>query len=220
MPTRLACRRFFVGLCIALSGCSHDSADAIVSRLHDPNVEVRRTATHSLVERPFNDSRVIEELAKNTADKNSELRYESVEALGKLGPAAKSTVPLLKLRLQDTEKNVRLRAAFSIQKIDPADPSFVPILAAAMREGDGRTLLEVGSLGPGAAWAVPTLSGLLTHESPKVRTLSARALGNIGPTASASKSALEAARNDPNTGVQKAATDALARVQKPAETAK
>ena len=40
----------------------------------------------------------------------------------------------------------RLRAAFSIQKIDPADQSFVPVLTGAMREGDGRTLLEVGAL--------------------------------------------------------------------------
>ena len=207
-------------MCIALAGCGHDPVDAIVAKLRDPNVEVRRAATHSFVEQPMNDNRVIEELTKNVSDKNSELRYESAEALGKLGPAAKSSLPLLRLRLQDGEKNVRLRAAFSIQKIDPADRSFVPVLTDAMREGDGRTLLEVGALGPNAAWAVPTFSGLLSHESPKVRTLAAKALGNIGPAASGAKIALEAARSDSNAGVQKAATDALARLQKPAETAK
>lgn len=220
MPIRLFCRRFYLGLCIALAGCGHNPIDAILARLHDPNVEVRRTTTHSLVEKPINDNRVIEELTKNVSDKSSELRYESVEALGKLGPAAKSSLPILKLRLQDGEKNVRLRAAFSIQKIDPADQSFVPVLTGAMREGDGRTLLEVGSLGPHAEWAVPTLSGLLSHESPKVRTLAAKALGNIGPAASGAKIELEAARRDSNAGVQKAATEALARVQKLAESAK
>ena len=222
IETRSRVARGLLGvmLSIALGGCGHDPVDAIVARLRDPNAEVRRTATHSLVEHPINDNRVIEELTKNVSDKSSELRYESAEALGKLGPAARSSLPLVILRLQDGDKNVRLRAAFSIHKIDPGDQSFVPVLAGAMREGDGRTLLEVGSLGPDAAWAVPTLSGLLTHESPKVRTLAARALGNIGPAASAAKTALEAARSDSNAGVQKAATDALARVQKPAETAK
>jgi HEAT repeat protein len=129
MSIRAFCRWLCAGWCIALGGCGHNSIDAVLAKLHDPNVEVRRLATHSLVEKPINDSRVIEELTRNTSDKNSELRYESVEALGKLGPAAKSSVPLLVLRLQDGEKNVRLRAAFSIQKIDPADQSFVPVLA-------------------------------------------------------------------------------------------
>jgi HEAT repeat protein len=209
-----------VGLCIALGGCAHDPVDAIVANLRDRNVEVRQAATNSLVEQPVNDSRVIKELTKNSSDKSSELRYKSTQALGKLGSAASSSLPLLRLRLQDLEKNVRLRAAFSIQKIDPADRSFVPVLTDAMREGDGRTLLEVGALGPQAAWAVPTLSQLLTHESPKVRTLAAKALGNIGPAASEAKMALEAARADSNAGVQKAANDALARMQKPAEAAK
>jgi HEAT repeat protein len=201
-----------VGLSIALGGCGLDPTNAFIAKLRDPNVEVRRAATRSLVEQPMNDRRVIEELTKNVSDKDSELRYDSAEALGKLGPAAISSLPLLKLRLQDSEKNVRLRAAFSIQRIDPADRSFVPVLTAAMREGDGRTLLEIGTLGPNAAWAVPTLSGLLSHESPKVRILAAKALGNIGPTASEAKPALEAAGRDSNAAVKTAAKEALNRI--------
>jgi HEAT repeat protein len=202
----------FIAICTALTGCGHDPVDNIVAKLRDPDVAVRRAATHSLVEQPVNNERVIEELTKNVSDKNTELRYESAEALGKLGPAAKSSLPLVKLRLQDGDKNVRLRAAFSIEKIDPADRSFVPVLIAAMREGDGRTLLEVGALGPNAAWAVPTLSGLLSHESFKVRSLSATALGNIGPAAISAKPNLEALRNDNNPTVKKAANDALNRI--------
>ena len=85
-------------------------------------------------------------------------------------------------------------------------------LADAMREGDGRILQEVAALGPSATWAVPTLSGLLTHSSPKVRTLAAKALGNMGSAASTAKAGLEAARNDPNAGVKTAADDALKRI--------
>jgi HEAT repeat protein len=213
--------RFFAALkmtlviaatCIAPCGCSRDPVGDVVAKLRDPNVEVRRAATHSLVEQPINDERVIEELTKNVSDKSAELRFESIEALSKLGPAAKSSLPLVKLRLQDGDKNVRLRAAFTIQKIDSADRSFVPVLAGAMQEGDGRTLLEVSALGPKAAWAAPTLIRLLSHESPKVRTLAARALGSIGPAASAARPELEAARGDSNAVVKTAANDALNRI--------
>jgi HEAT repeat protein len=213
MSIRAFCSGIFIALFIALGGCGHDPVDNVVAKLRDPDVDVRRAATHSLVERPVNNERVIEELTKNVSDKNTELRYESAEALGKLGPAAKSSLPLLKLRLQDRDKNVRLRAAFSIEKIDPSDRGFVPVLTAAMREGDGRTLLEVGALGPNAVWAVPTLSALLSHESFKVRSLSAAALGNIGPAAISAKPNLEALRSDSNSTVKKAANDALNRIK-------
>jgi HEAT repeat protein len=204
---------FFVALCLAPSGCGHDPIEEVVAKLRDPNVDVRRAAAHSLVVQPVNDERLIAALAKDTSDRDSEVRFESVEALGKLGPPAKSSLPLIALRLQDKERNVRIRAAFSIHKIDPADRTYVPVLVDAMREGDGRTLLEVAALGPDAAWAVPTLSGLLSHESPKVRTLAARALGSIGPAASAARPGLEAASRDSNAAVQTAATEALAHVQ-------
>jgi HEAT repeat protein len=132
-----------------------------------------------------------------------------------LGPAAKSSLPALKLALRDAEKPIRFRAAFSIEKIDPQERSFVPVLAAAMREGDGRTLLEVGAMGPDAVWAVPTLIGLLSHESPKVRALAARALGQIGPPAAAAKTALQQATRDSNAAVQGAAREALNRIGSP-----
>ena len=220
MSIRVSFSLLFVGLCIASGGCGRDPVDDLVAKLRDPNVEVRRAAAHALVVQPVNDERVIAELTKTVSDKDSEVRYESIEALGKLGPAAKSSLPLVRLRLEDGEKNVRLRAAFSIQKIDAADRSFVPVLTGAMREGDGRTLLEIGALGPNAAWAAPTLIELLSHASPKVRTLAARALGGVGPTSNEARVALGAAQRDSNAGVRKAATDALARLQKPAGTAK
>jgi HEAT repeat protein len=60
---------------------------------------------------------------------------------------------------------------------------------------------------------VPTLNGLLTHESFKVRALAAKALGSMGPAAIAAKPNLEALRNDSNPAVKAAAKDALARIQ-------
>ncbi len=79
MSIRVSFSLFFAGLCVALGGCGRDPVDAILTRLQDPDVEVRRAAAHSLVERPINDQRVIDELTKSVSDKDSEVRYASIE---------------------------------------------------------------------------------------------------------------------------------------------
>ena len=69
-------------------------------------------------------------------------------------------------------------------------------------------------MGEQAAWAVPTLIGLLSHEQAKVRALAAHTLGRIGPAASDAKAPLQRLLRDPNAAVQGAAHDALDRIQK------
>ena len=71
-----------------------------------------------------------------------------------------------------------MKAALAIQKIDRKNSSVVPVLIGAMREGDGRIFLEVGAMGEAGAWAVPTLVGLLSHESAKLRVGSPNARPN------------------------------------------
>jgi HEAT repeat protein len=202
-----------MALSIAPVGCGRDPASEVIAKLHDWNPGVRRAAVRDMVEHPPTDPRLIDELEKTLIDKDTEVRYLAVEAIGQMGPAARPNLPQMRMRLADQDKQVRLRAAFAIRKIDPTDPSFMPVLTGALGEGDGRTLLEVASLGPDACWAVPTLAKLLSHESFKVRTLAAKALGSIGATASTATPALEGARRDSNPGVQKAAAQALARIQ-------
>jgi HEAT repeat protein len=135
-----------------------------------------------------------------------------MNALGKIGPAAASSLPALTAALQDPEASLRLGAALAIEKIDPKNPSFVPVLVGAMRAGDGRILLEVGAMGKEGAWAVPTLIGLLSHESAKVRALAAQTLGRIGLTTSDAMAALQQTLRDPNVAVQGVAKEALNRL--------
>ena len=202
-----------VGFCCLLVGCARDPVSDRIARLSDPDAAVRRTAARSLRGQPRPDERVIAALTKSAADTDAEVRYVSIDALGQYGANAKSSLPVLKSALADSEKRVRLEAALAIPKIDRNDASFPPILISAMREGDGRTLLAVGAMGADAAWAVPTLIGLLSHPTPQVRALAARTLGRIGPAASTAKSALETARGDSNAAVQNAAKDALNRIE-------
>ncbi len=175
--------------------------------------ELRRAAAHAVAEKPVSDERVVAALAKCVADEDAELRYFAIDALGKIGPAAKSSTPTLKIALQDADPRVRLRAALSMARIDPQERSFMPAVVNSMREGDGNTLLEIGTMGPSAAWAVPTLAELVSHPLPQVRVLAAHDLGRIGPEASGALPALQRAMQDSNPAVKRAAEEATKRIR-------
>jgi HEAT repeat protein len=207
------CWRACLLICCLQLGCARDPASDLISRLNDANVAVRRDAARAIRDQPNADERIVAALTKSVTDSDVDVQCLSIEALAKLGQSDKSMVLRLKPALADTEKRVRLEAASAIAKIDPGDVSPRPVLIGAMREGEGRTLLAIGTMGADAAWAVPTLIGLLSHATPQVRALAARTLGRIGPPAKEAKSALEAARRDPNAAVQNAAKDALIRLQ-------
>jgi hypothetical protein len=89
-----------------------------------------------------------------------------------------------------------------------------------MRDGDGRLLQEVGTLREDAAWAVPTVIELLSHESAPMRALAAQTLGRIGVTDGGVEAALDRASRDPNVAVQTAAKFALRQIRAGTKDAK
>jgi HEAT repeat protein len=213
MSISVSYRLPYLGLCLLMFGCGGDSGDKLIAQLQNPDVEIRRAAARALSQQTKVDNRGIVALTKTVADTDAEVRRLSINALGKIGPAAESSLPALITALKDPEPSLRLRAALAIQKIDPKNLKFAPVLEGAMRAGDGRILLEVGAMGKDGVWAVPTLIGLLSHESAKVRALAAQTLGRIGPAASDATAALQRILQDPNAAVHGAARDALARLQ-------
>jgi HEAT repeat protein len=213
MSTSRLSRACFFLFGLTLSGCAQDPTGALISQLADSKVEVRRAAASALEGKPNAEERTIVALAKGAADGDAEVRYRSIAALGELGAAAKASLPSLKIALQDPEKQVRLRAALSICKIDPRDHSFEAVLISGMREGDGKTLLEVGEMGANAGFAVPILTALLGHASPQVRVLAANDLAQIGPAAASATAALKAAKQDSNPRVKRAAEAALEQIE-------
>jgi HEAT repeat protein len=192
-------------------GCG-DPVDKLVAQLTSSEVQIRRDAARELSKLSNSDPRVIDALTKCVADADIEVRVRSINALGNMRAAAKPSIAALESALKDTDHHVRVKAALAIQQIDLQNRSYVPVLVSEMRSGDGRLILQVGAMGAGAAWAVPTLIGLLSHESPPMRALAARTLGQIGPPAASAKSALQQTKRDPNAAVQAAARDALARI--------
>jgi HEAT repeat protein len=197
-----------------LTGCGGKAGAASgISGLESGDVDVRRIAVRELTQKPTLDDQEIGALTKCIADPDVEVRRASINAIGKCGPQAASALPMLIKALQDSDSAVRIRAALAIQKIDPKNPAFMPVLIAALRAGDGHVLLDVGAMGADGAWAVPTLTELLSHNLPQVRALAAQTLGRIGPTASSAKPALQQATRDLNLAVQTAARHALEQVQ-------
>jgi HEAT repeat protein len=196
----------------AACGCG-DPTDRLIAQLGDADTSARLAAARTLAENPITDERVLTALATSVSDSDAQVRFFAIKALAKCGPAARASVPALKSALTDSEKQNRIAAAFALLRIEPADRSFEPVLVSAMREGDGKTLLEVGQLGADAAWAVPTLIGLLTHQSPQVRVLAATDLGRIGPAARSAKGALQSALKDSNAAVKHAAKTSLERIE-------
>jgi hypothetical protein len=86
------------------------------------------------------------------------------------------------------------------------------VLRNALLDGNGPVFLEVARMGPSGAWAVPTLTSLLSHKHPPVRALAARALGGIGAPAMSALPSLQKALRDEKPVVRKAARIALDRI--------
>ena len=107
---------------------------------------------------------------------------------------------------------MRLAAALAIQKIGPANDVFVPVLVGALRAGEGGIFLEVEKMEGHAKWTVPTLNRLLSHPETKIRALTSRVLGQLGPTASDAESALNRTLRDPEEVVRKAARQAMEQI--------
>ncbi|HEY2881113.1 MAG TPA: HEAT repeat domain-containing protein [Pirellulales bacterium] len=196
-----------------LAGCSGNPTAKLETQLQDSDVELRRAAVRAIEQQANRDIALLPALTKSVADGDSEVRRLSIEALVKMGPSAQSAEPALVKALDDPELPVRLQAALAVQKLDPKSRSFVPVLDKQIRSGDGRLILTIGAMGKDAAWAVPALMALLTHESPKLKVLAAQTLGQIGPMASEAKPALQIAARDSNRAVQAAAQAALEKIQ-------
>jgi HEAT repeat protein len=201
------------GICCLGLGCSGNPSEALITQLHDEDVEIRREAVHALGEH-LDTKSVIPALADAVDDSDTDVRRMAIYALGESASEAALFLPVLVLALKDPELSVRLAAALAIQKIEPDNESFIPLLIEALRAGEGGIYLEVAEMGPNAKWAVPTLVKLLAHPETKIRHLTAVTLGRLGPTASDAESALERrALKDPQEAVRQAAQQALGQIR-------
>ena len=197
-------------LCFALVGCGDRVGKLIAQLESSPDAATRRTAARALGEQTPTDRSRRNGVAKAVGDTEYERATSCHHDTGSNGPGGQIEPAHAQAGARrSTTNRSAVKAALAIGHIDPDDTSFRSVLIAAMREGDGQTMLAVGGMGQNAAWAVPTLVGLLSHREAKVRALAAHMLGRIGPTASEAKGTLQQLLRDSNAAVRDAAQHAL-----------
>jgi HEAT repeat protein len=196
--------------CLTLSGCVDGDFGQLLTELQSEDVEVRRAAVRELGTLKPSQPEVQAALQKSIADPDREVRRLSCFALGEIGTA---DTGVLAAALKDAEMSVRLAAAYALLKIDSGHTDATVILAGAMLAGDGGVIVGVTKDGPRAAWAIPTLTRLLTDRRPGIRRLAAEGLGRIGSAAQIALPELRQALQDRDDRVREAATQAIKLIQ-------
>jgi HEAT repeat protein len=191
-------------------GCgSGDPVAERIAQLGDSNYDVRIAAADALRDMGAQAAAAVPELQKSLVDRHPTLRQASARALGQIGDKSASVISALRQSLQDSELSVQLAAAWALHTLDAEGKHYIPVLKRTMESGEGGTIVAVGNLGPGADWAVPTLTKLLGDHRPGVRRLAAEALAKIGPDSAARAALEQRAARDPDDRVREAASAAL-----------
>jgi HEAT repeat protein len=204
-------------LCVFLlaMGCGGSSTETLIAQLRDADPKVRLAAARALAERRGDVTVAVAGLAAAAEDNDFAVRELSITTLGQIGPEAKGALPAIKQALADENRSVRTSAALAIDSIEPNSQIHRPVLMESLRSGEGPVFIAVGRMGERGAWAVPTLTGLLSDRRPSIRALAAKALGEIGPAARGAERALQQSSRDPEASVRKAAQKALKQINAP-----
>jgi HEAT repeat protein/lysophospholipase L1-like esterase len=183
----------------------------LIARLADLDERVRWRAADALG-KIGPGTGAVDALAKLVRDAAGPGRGLAAEALGRVGPEARSAVPDLIAATSDPRPDVRWRAIWALGRIGPAAAQAVPALRAALADADlrWRAAEALGRIGLPAVAAAPDLIRLLHDPSSTVRWRAATALGAMG--ARQAVPALAAATSDPAENVRLAAVTDLAQL--------
>ena len=116
------------------------------------------------------------------------MRYAASYTIGKIGPAAKETVPLLEKNLQERDEFLQTASAWALVHVAP-----------------DREAIAKECLGP--------LTRSLKHPEPRARVEGVRALALLGRAARPAVSEVEALARDSDESVRKAVAEALAKIK-------
>jgi HEAT repeat protein len=105
------------------------------------------------------------------------------EALGRLGPLAKTALPELKKMLKDSDEEVRIVAVCALADMGPVAKETVPELIALLKDPSEQiraaAVEALGKMGPAAKAAIPRLREMLEEESDVLAEAVEQALAKV-----------------------------------------
>ena len=109
-------------------------------------------------------------------------------ALGKMGPAARAAVPMLRRKLRSESSLERLASIVALLRIQPGERSLAAVAGPLLKEAldsehevvRAEAAVAVGKLGSLGKRLIPRLKQLLDDESPHVRAMATEALTKLG----------------------------------------
>lgn len=152
--------------------------------------------------------RVVPKLIERLQDQDTAVRILAAQWLAKLGPEAKGALPaLINLTLHDPNQDTSAAAATAIRSLDlqaarEVVSGHLPALWDADAEVRRKACVVLGSLGPVAKPAVPSLTTMLDDTDERVRERAVGALGMIGIPQTEIVAALTKALRDPASNVR------------------
>ena len=157
----------------------------LVKRLNDPDKFVRWSAARTFANfTPDQASAAVPGLAKLLSDPDLDLRLTAAKTLAEMGPAAQAAVPALAAAVTRGDTEARVAAMEALQRIG-ADPGKAAVsqLIEALGNADARVrsaaAKTLGSYGPVAFAAIPTLRRALGDQDQDVRVNSSDAILDI-----------------------------------------
>ncbi len=159
------------------------------------------------------------EHAENDAD--ASVKALALQGLAKIQAAPAQSLPVAVASLDNSDVTVRTAARYLLGSLGESAHSAAPMLRESLRRGDqlerivsAWALVHVEPTAENFEAAVPMLSQGLHSPNPGVRAEVAKTLGVSGTKSKEVLSDLEAAQNDEDPEVKKAATEALSQLTK------
>jgi len=192
--------------------------DEWLKLIQNRNFQVRNKAIDALVQYAREGKDTLPALIEIVANKSAgAVRLSVAQALGAMGPKAKSAVPALAKALADTAWDGRDGAATALGDIHENPDVGVPALIKALADPDARVrgaaARGIGRYRSSDPEAIAALAKTLEDEDDTVKAQAAEALQGIGPKAKAAIPALEKAAKAPGFITAQAAEEALKSVR-------
>lgn len=202
-------------------GCGPTRVEQLLEAAHSDDIDEQRTALRELADVGPDAASAFPDFIELSEHRHPDVRRLSGLALGRIASTLSTAddqhhetevQAVLTRLLDDPELAVRNTAAFALLDLDPDHPVAQQRVLSAMKQGDGGIIDRLTHTKPAPAWAIPTLSELVSHDSrPGIRRLAVVALGKIDPQAPEAQKKLQSALQDRDDRVREAARDALAR---------